>query len=118
MSPPTVDEYLAAVPADRRAVLERIRGLIREAAPDATEAIAYGMPSFRLGGRWLVGYASTKQGLSLYAGGAPTRLFADELERAGYRTWKGTINFTVERPLSDDLVAKLVEARVAEFRGG
>jgi uncharacterized protein YdhG (YjbR/CyaY superfamily) len=118
VSAATVDEYLAAVPADRRAVLEHLRGLIRDTVPDATEAMAYGMPSFRLGGRWLVGYATTKQGLSLYAGGLPTQRYADEIERAGYRTWKGTINFPVERPLSDELVTKLLEARVAEFRGG
>lgn len=112
----TVDEYFAAVPADRRTALERLRRLIREAAPDATETMAYGMPSFRLDGRWLLGYSATKRGCSFYAGAAPTQTYADEL--AGYRLWKGTINFPVDRPLPDDLVTKLVKARVAEYRGG
>jgi len=111
-----IDAYLAALPDDRRAALERLRRLIRSAAPDATEAMAYGMPSFRLDGRWLVGYASTKTGCSFYAGGAPTQTFASEL--SGYRLWKGTINFSVDRPLSDDVVMRLVKARIAEFRAG
>lgn len=112
----TVDEYLATVPDEKRAVLERLRALIRAEAPDATEAIAYGMPSFKLDGRWLVGYAATKTGFSLYAGRAPTVAYAEQL--AAYRTWKGTINFSTEQPLPDELVTRLVRARVAEYRAG
>lgn len=112
----TVDEYLAALPDEKRAVLDHLRALIRAAVPDATEAIAYGMPSFKLDGRWLVGYGATKTGFSLYAGRAPTVAYAEEL--AGYRTWKGTINFSSDQPLPDELVTQLVQARVAEYRAG
>lgn len=111
----TIDEYLAGVPDLKRAALERLRVQIRESAPDATEAISYGRPAFKLDGRWLVGFSATKNECSFYAGAGPIGAHSDEL--AGYRLWKGTINFPPDRPLPPDLVAKLVEAaRVSRAR--
>ena len=115
MTPASTDEYLADLPAEKRVALERLREQIRAAAPEATEAISYGMPAFKLDGRYLVGFGATKDRCSLYTGRAPLQAFAAEL--AGYRVWKGTINFGADRPLPDDLVIRLVRLRVAEFRG-
>jgi uncharacterized protein YdhG (YjbR/CyaY superfamily) len=109
----TIDEYLAGVPYDKRAALERLREQIHAAAPDAIEAISYGMPAFKLGRRYFVGFSATKEHCSFYAGKAPTVALADEL--TGYRLWKGTINFQVDRPIPADLVTKLVRARLAEY---
>lgn len=111
----TIDEYLQAVPDDKRAALELLRRQIREAAPDATETISYGMPAFRLDGRYLVGFGTAKGACSFYTGRAPLQASLEEL--AGYRVWKGTINFPPDRPLPAELVRKIVELRVAEFRG-
>lgn len=114
MAATTIDEYLADVPDDKRVALERLREQIRAAAPDATEAIAYGMPAFKLDGRWFVGFGATKEHCSFYAGKAPTEAYAAAL--TGYRLWKGTINFRADEPLPADLVAKLVQLRIAEYR--
>jgi uncharacterized protein YdhG (YjbR/CyaY superfamily) len=116
MAAATIDEYLAALPDPERVVLERLRGQIRLAAPEATEGIAYGAPAFRLDGRYLLGFAATKVHLSLYCGRAP--LDSHTVELAGYRLWKGTINFPVDRPLPEDLVSSIVRTRVAESRSG
>src|SRR5438552_15120560 len=63
----TVDEYLAELPADRRSVVEELRQTINAAAPEATETIAYQMPSLRSpDGRFLVSYASFKSHYSLF----------------------------------------------------
>ncbi len=110
----TIDEYLAALPDGKRAALERLRAQIRAAAPDAVEGIAYGMPAYRLGGRYLVGFGVTKDGCSFYVGREPLNAGVEEL--GGYRLWKGTINFPVDRPLPEELVARLVRLRVDEFR--
>jgi uncharacterized protein YdhG (YjbR/CyaY superfamily) len=113
MAPSSVDEYLAGLPPDKRTALERLRTQIRAALPGATETIAYGMPAYRIGGRYAVGFGATKDACSLYAGRAPLEAHAAEL--APYRLWKGTINFTPDRPLPPELVAKLLAARRAEM---
>jgi uncharacterized protein YdhG (YjbR/CyaY superfamily) len=110
----TIDAYLATVPDDKRAALERLRQQIRAVAPDATEAIAYGMPAFKLDGRYLVGFSATREHCSLYAGRAPVVALAHEL--GGYRVWRGTINFRPDRPLPQELVEKLIRVRLEEYR--
>jgi uncharacterized protein YdhG (YjbR/CyaY superfamily) len=107
MAPATIDEYLAGVEDDKRAALERLREQIRAVIPDATEVISYGMPTFKLEGKWIVAFSASKQYCSLYTGRAPLLPHADELDE--YRLWKGTINFLPNRPLPPELVATLVE---------
>ncbi len=82
--------------------------------PDAVESISYGMPAFKLDGRYFVGFSATKAHCSFYAGKAPTVALATEL--TAYRTWKGTINFQADEPIPAELVAKLVAVRIAEYR--
>jgi len=116
MTAQTIDEYLAPVPDDQRHALGRLRELIRAAAPEAIETISYGRPAFQLDGRYFVGFGVTRNGCSFFTGRAPLDAHAAAL--AGYRTWKGTINFRSDQPLPADLVTTLVHARVAEFRAG
>jgi uncharacterized protein YdhG (YjbR/CyaY superfamily) len=109
----TVDAYLAALPEDQRRVLERLRETIRSAAPDAAEAIAYQMPAFRLGGKFLVSYAAFRGHCSLFPlSGAILDELGDEV--APYRSGKGTLRFTVDRPIPAALVKKIVRIRVRE----
>ena len=110
----TIDEYLAGMPDDKRAALERLREQIQAAAPAATEAISYGMPTFKLDGRWFVAFGAAKRHCSFYVGGRAIEAHADEL--TGYRLWKGTINFQPDQPLPAELVTSLVQARFAEDR--
>ena len=76
--------------------------------------MSYGLPTFKLDGRWLVAYGATKKHCSFYAGAAPLEALAAELE--GFRLWKGTINYPPDQPLPGELVAKLVQVRLAEHR--
>ena len=117
--PASVDEYLAALPEEQRTVLDSLRATIRAAAPEATEQIAYGMPAFRTDGRFLVSYAAYKRHFSLFpASQAVLDALGDEI--TPHHTGKGTIQFTADRPLSADVVTRLVQVRVAEnaSRGG
>jgi len=107
-----VEAYLAQLPEPARTTLEKLRATIRAAAPaDATEAISYGMPSFQyMGG--LVAYAAFKQHCSFFPmGAAAIEEFAEELK--GYRVSKGTIQFTLDKPLPAGLVKRMVKACVA-----
>ncbi|MBX9459086.1 MAG: DUF1801 domain-containing protein [Rhizobium sp.] len=111
---PEVAAYLDAVDGPRRALLERIRTIVRAEAPDAEEVIAYGIPTFKLSGN-LVHYAAFKNHMSFFPGGtAHNDAFKDEL--AGYKVAKGTIQFTTEQPLPDDLIRRIVRMRIAENR--
>jgi uncharacterized protein YdhG (YjbR/CyaY superfamily) len=114
MAAATIDEYLAGVPDAKRVPLERLREQIHAAVPEASEAIAYGLPAFKLDGRYFLGFGAAKEYCSFYIGRAPMEAYAAEL--AGYRLWKGTINFRPDRPLPTELVAKLVQVRLAEHR--
>jgi uncharacterized protein YdhG (YjbR/CyaY superfamily) len=107
----SVDEYLARVPEPARGTLKKTRALIRSVVPaEASEAISYGIPSFKYKG-WLVGYAAFANHCSFFPGALP-RKFAGELKR--FPTSKGTIRFPVDKPLPAALVKKLVRARIAE----
>ncbi len=111
-----VRSYLAALPADTRRHLQKLRAAIRAAAPGAVESWGYGMPAFRLQGKPFVWYAAWKPHSSLYPlSQATTRALATELE--GYETTgKGTIRFRLDTPLPTALVGRLVKARIAELR--
>ena len=111
--PTTVDEYLAALPEDRRGPMQHLRETIRAAAPDATEVITYKMPGFKRNDRFLVSYDAFKNHYSLFPS---SDLMIDQLgdELAPYLAGKGTIRFPASRPIPLDLVRRIVEIRVAE----
>ena len=110
----TVDAYLADVPETERAVLEKIRRAVLSVVPDASEKISYGIPAFTHKGRNLIYYGAMKKHLSLFPGSmAVFKDFAADLKPYD-SSGKGTIRFTVEKPLPMPLVKKIVRARLAE----
>jgi len=111
--PKTVDEYLAGHPPGIRRRLEAIRKTIRAAAPDASEAIKYMMPTFVYHGN-LVHFAACKDHLGFYPTPSAIREFAKEL--ASYVTSKGAIQFPWDRSLPLPLIARMVRFRVTESR--
>ena len=112
--PTTVEEYLAALPDERRGTMQTLRRTINATAPGATETIAYDMPALRTrGGQFLVSYASYKKHYSLFpASGEVIAALGAEL--TPYLSGKGTIHFPANSPLPMELVVKVVKARVAE----
>jgi uncharacterized protein YdhG (YjbR/CyaY superfamily) len=113
-APTSIEDYLATLPAERRAAMEEVRRTIRAAAPEASETIAYQMPAFRShGGQFLVSYAAYKNHYSLFpASGAVVAALGEEL--MPYLSGKGTIHFPADRPIPIATVKKVVEVRVAE----
>jgi uncharacterized protein YdhG (YjbR/CyaY superfamily) len=114
----TVDERLAALPQDRRGVMEDLRRTVRDAAPDATEAIAYDMPALRTpAGRFLVSYDAFKRHYSLFPASAVVlERLGDEARR--YAAGKGTFQFPASEPVPLDLIRRIVEVRVEETATG
>jgi uncharacterized protein YdhG (YjbR/CyaY superfamily) len=111
--PKAVDEYLERVPEPARATLEKVRSVIRAAAPaEATEAISYGIPAFKYKGM-LLGFGAFPDHCSLFVMNPPV-MAEFEKDLKGFRTSKGTIHFPVDKPLSTVFLKKLVKARVAQ----
>jgi uncharacterized protein YdhG (YjbR/CyaY superfamily) len=112
----SVDDYMAGLPDDRRAVMQELRHTIRAAAaPEATEAIAYNMPAFRLDGRFLVSYEAFKRHYSLFPWSDAMLAELGENLRP-YAVGKGTIRFPADEPLPLELVKRIVEFRNREVR--
>lgn len=113
--PKDIDAYLARIPDDHRAALQKLRRQILAAAPRATECIAWSMPAFRVDGHLVVCFGNAKKHVSLYpTSAALIEEYAEEL--APFDTSRGTIRFTPAKPLPAALVKKLVRARLAENR--
>jgi uncharacterized protein YdhG (YjbR/CyaY superfamily) len=112
--PTTIDEYLAPLPADQRAALQKLRKAVKAAAPKAEECINYGLAAFRLNGKSIAGLGASANHLSYYPmSGSITNTLAADLK--GYETSKGAIRFPINKPLPATLVRKLVKARIAEI---
>ena len=103
--PRDVDDYLATVPEDARATLERLRQAIRGAAPEATETISYQIPTFKHQGRPLVGFGATKAHRAFYVM-SPEVVVAHAAELEKYDTGKGSTRFPAGKPLPAALVRR------------
>jgi uncharacterized protein YdhG (YjbR/CyaY superfamily) len=104
-----VNAYIAGFPEEVRGRLEAVRGAIREAAPEGTvETISYGMPTFKLNGRYLVYFAAYKQHIAVY----PVPEGSEALTRAlrPYVTGKGTLRFPLDSALPLGLITRVVKA--------
>jgi uncharacterized protein YdhG (YjbR/CyaY superfamily) len=109
--PTTIDEYIAGYPADMQEILREVRETIRQAAPEATEAMAYGLPTFRLEGN-LVHFGAHPKHIGFYP--TPSGITAFEEELAGYKRAKGSVQFPLTEPIPYELIGRITRYRVAE----
>jgi len=108
----TIDEYIASFPPDIQEKLQGIRAVIRKAAPNAEEAIRYGIPTFRQDGNNLVHFAAFKDHLSFFPTSSGVAKFRKEL--SSYKISKGTIQFPLDGPVPYDLVERITRFRALE----
>ncbi|MBK0401506.1 DUF1801 domain-containing protein [Adhaeribacter sp. BT258] len=109
--PTTINEYIAAFPAEVQRVLEDVRETIKKVAPEATETISYGIPTFTQNGA-LVHFAAFKNHLGFYATPTGHAAFAKEL--SGYKEGKGSVQFPFDQPVPLELISRIVAFRVKE----
>lgn len=110
--PKNIDVYIANFPKDVQTILEAIRATIKKASPDSQEAIAYGMPAFKLNGKPLVYFAGYKNHIGFYA--TPTGHAKFEKELSRYKQGKGSVQFPLGESMPLDLMARIVKFRVQE----
>jgi uncharacterized protein YdhG (YjbR/CyaY superfamily) len=108
----TVDEYIKTFPEASMSMLQTLRRIIKEEAPEAVEVISYNMSAFKFKGI-LCYYAAQREHIGFYPASAQSILhFKDEL--AGYKTSKGTIQFPLGKDIPEDLVRKVIRYRLEE----
>lgn len=109
-APASIDAYIAHCPEDVQPILQKIREVIHETAPNAVEKISYKMPAFALNGV-LVWFAAHKTYIGFYPTGEGVEAF--KLELSGYVCTKGSIHFPLDQTIPYDLIRKIVKYRVA-----
>ena len=110
-APRNIDEYIAGFPPDVQVILEKVRATIREAAPEAEEAISYQMPTFKLKGN-LVHFAAYKHHVGFYP--APRGIEQFQKELSVYKGAKGSVQFPLDKPMPYELISRIVKFRVQE----
>lgn len=108
----TIDEYIADQNDERQIVLQQFRSIIKKAAPQAEEVISYGMPAFKQNGSVLVYFASGKNRYGFYPTPKPIEVFKNKL--IAYKTSKGAIQFSSDKPLPAQLITDIIKYRINE----
>ena len=112
-APATVQAYLDGLTEPQRAGVEEIRAAVRAGAPDADEVIAYGMPALRVDGHFLVSYAAFKRHFSLFpASDGVVQALGEEV--TPHLVGSGTLRFTADRAIPEDLITRIVRVRLDE----
>ncbi|MCO6456214.1 MAG: DUF1801 domain-containing protein [Pirellulaceae bacterium] len=112
-APETIDAYIAGFPQPVRDILHKIRQIVRDAAPEAEEAIKYQIPTFVLNGN-LVHFAAFAHHIGFYPTPSGITHFQDAL--SAYKGAKGSVQFPLDAPIPYDLIQRIVEFRVEENR--
>ena len=109
-----IDDYLAGIEEPDRGALDRIRRMVKETVPESVEGKSYDMPALKYNMRPLIGFVAAKNHLSLFPfSPAVIEALRDRLD--GFQVSKGTIRFTADHPIPDDLVRDIVNLRLAEI---
>lgn len=111
--PKTVEEYISKTTAEAQEKLWQIRAILKKVAPDAKESMKWGTPVFEEK-RILFGYAAFKDHLNFIPTPAAMEPFKKDL--AAYRTGKGTIQFSYDKPLPADIIRKIAAFRVRDVK--
>ena len=111
MSAADIDAYLAAIPEPKKSTLEEMRRRILAIVPDAEQKISYQMPAFAVGGKVVAGFAAFTKHLAYlpHSGRVLSQL---DRELTGFVRTLGSLHFALDEPLSDELIAALIEAKM------
>ena len=113
-----MDDFGAATdgwPDEARAALAHVVALARTVAPEAVAGVSYGAPALLVDGKALVGVSRGAKHLGLVPF-SPPAINAVRADLDGFAASKGLIRFTPEQPVPDEVVLRLVRARLAEIR--
>lgn len=106
-----IDGYISGFPDEMQELLQKVRNTIRKAAPEATEKISYGIPTFFLNGN-LVHFGGYKNHIGFYPGSSGIEIFREKLSQ--YQVSRGTVKFSSDKPIPFDLIIEITKFRVQQ----
>jgi uncharacterized protein YdhG (YjbR/CyaY superfamily) len=110
----SIDDSLASLPQPDRGCLQRVIDIARAVVPEAVDGVSYGMPALKFEGKPLLGVAAAAKHLSIFPFSPDVvDAVADRLD--GFSLSKGTIRFTPDHPVPDDVLEEIVRLRRAEI---
>jgi uncharacterized protein YdhG (YjbR/CyaY superfamily) len=107
----SIDDYIAAQVPAVQPILQNIRAIVREEAPDAKEAISYRIPAFLQGGA-LFYFAAFKKHIGIYPPVSGDAALLEAL--APYRGPKGNLSFPLAEAMPYELIRRVARQRVQE----
>lgn len=108
-----VDEYLSKLSEPQQSTLKHVQQVIQTTIPEAEQVITYGMPGYKYKGKYLISFSAFKDHLSVFPGAEAIGDLKEQLQT--FEISKGTIQFTPEHPLPDDLLESIVMHGVARI---
>ena len=109
--PTTIDEYIGQYPPAVQEILNQIRAVVKEEAPQAVEKISYGLPTFYQNGN-LVHFGAHSRHIGFYP--TPSGMEAFKQELTGYKGSKGSVQFPLDQPMPYDLIRRIVKFRLSQ----
>lgn len=110
-SPTTVEKYIQEFPKEVQEIMQKIRAIVKEEAPEVQEKISYGMPTFSYKGV-LVHFAAYKNHIGFYPTPSGIAKFEEQLK--SYKHAKGSVQFPLSKPIPYDLIRQMIKTRVKE----
>lgn len=111
----SIDQFISTYPPEVQTILKKIRAVIQKSAPGAEEAMAYGIPTFRLNGKNLVHFSAFKEHIGFYPTPSGIEKFKKEL--SAYEWAKGSVKFPLNKPIPYALIGRITQFRVKEVMG-
>ncbi|CAN2183493.1 COG5646 Uncharacterized conserved protein [Candidatus Nanopelagicaceae bacterium] len=115
MSKAEITAHLKKFDKPQRDVLQAVRVAIAEILPEADEVIKYGIPTFAIHGKGVIGFDGYKNHNSIFPySGSINEILKDDL--AKYIQTKGSIHFDKEKPFPKLLLKKIIKARMKQIQ--
>lgn len=111
-----VNEYISVFPEKTQKILQRVRRIVKKAAPKAEERISYQIPAYKLNGKYLVYFAAYEHHVAMYPLSSGMEKVIPGIEE--YWSGKATAKFPLNEPIPFDLIQEIVEFKVADSKGG
>jgi uncharacterized protein YdhG (YjbR/CyaY superfamily) len=107
-----IDQYIKQFPIEVQQILQQIRSIIKDHAPEAEESFSYGMPAYKTYKKPLVYFAAFKNHIGFYA--TPSGHYQFKKELLKYKQGKGSVQFPLNQKIPFKLIEKIVKYRVKE----